>query len=142
MRKFGQSIYDTLISLMPDLKNRLQSHGDYVDPVAANSLFSLWRTGEQKIGDRSFKKPPTIGYEEIKRMKDAGLVQQIGDQIEVTDKGAKVIRIMVLGDNRSIFEDNDLIVDYNKALTNTKGIKTAKNTKVAQGWWDRFESKK
>jgi hypothetical protein len=138
MKKIGQSIYDTLISIMPGLKDRLQSHGDYIDPVAANSLFSLWRTGEQKVEDRVFKKPSTIGHEEVRRMKDAGLVQQIGDKIEITDKGAKVIKIMVLGDNRSIFEDNDLVIDYNKALTNTKGIKTAKNIKAAQGWWDRF----
>jgi len=142
MKKFSQSIYDTLIYLMPNLKERLQSHGDAIDPVAARSLFSIWRTGEEKSNSRIFKRPVTIGQDEVQRMKDAGLIRQLGDNIEITDKGSKVIKIMVLGDNRSIFEDDDSVIDYSKALTETKGVqKMAKQCKVAQNisWWDRFK---
>lgn len=141
MKKTSQSIFDTLIRLMPDLAPRLQSHGDYVDPSAANSLFSIWRS-EKKLGNRTYRRPPTMGVEELRRMKDAGLIQLVGDQVQITDKGSKIIRIMVLGDDRSIFEDSDKLIDYTKALRETKGLKTAKRLKAAQkepGWWDRFE---
>ena len=49
--------------------------------------------------------------EDIKKMKESGLIRTVGKNIEITDKGAEVIKIMVLGDDRSTFEDNDLIID-------------------------------
>jgi hypothetical protein len=141
MRKTSQSIYDTLIRIMPELQDRLQSHASYVDPIAAKSLFSIWKSGH-KVGDREYRKPVTMGHEEIRRMKDAGLVNQIGDKLSVTNKGEKVIRVMVLGDDRSVFEDSEIVIDYNQALSSTRGVKTARSMKAAQkepGWWDRFE---
>ena len=58
---------------------------------------------------------------------------------EVTEKGANVIKVMILGDDRSIFEEDGANMDYHTALNNTKNIKTAKKQKVASSWWDRFE---
>jgi len=140
MKKFGQSIYDSLIRLMPELKQNLINHRDYVDPIAAKALYSLWRNGSQKTGSKVYKKPATLSQEEIKRMKSAGLVQSIGENISITDKGSKVINIMILGDSRSIFEDDGLMIDYDKALASTKNLKTAKIKKTASvSWWDRFE---
>jgi len=140
MRKQGQSsIWDSLIRIMPEFTQQVQKSPTYVDPIAAKSLYSIWRTGEQKQADKIFKKPATVGKEEINRMKEAGLVKLIGDNIEITEKGAKIINVMILGDDRSIFEDDGTNVDYNKALDNTKGIKTAKQLKVASNWWDRFK---
>jgi predicted methyltransferase len=139
MKKYGQtSIWDKLIDIMPELKGRFTKSVNYVDPIAANSLYSLWRTGSQKVNDRTYKKPHTMGAEEVRRMKDAGLVKMIGDNIELTAKGSDVIKVMILGDNKSVFDDDGIIIDYTKALETMKPKKLAKKHKAAS-WWDRFE---
>ena len=139
MKKYGHSsIWDSLIDIMPEFADKIRKSPNYVDPMVAKSLYNIWRSGEQKQSDKSFKKPVTLGQEETSRMSEAGLIKVIGDSIEITEKGSKVINVMILGDERSIFEDDGSNVDYNKALDNTKGIKTAKRMKVASNWWDRF----
>ncbi|MHA1469103.1 MAG: hypothetical protein ACTSSP_00930 [Candidatus Asgardarchaeia archaeon] len=131
------SIWDNLIRIMPEFREKILKSPDYVDPIAAKSLYNIWRTGS-KQKEKTFKKPATLGQEEVRRMKDAGLIQAIGDNLTITDKGEKVIRVMILGDDRSIFEDDGVSIDYNIALNNSKGVKTAKRHKVASSWWDRF----
>jgi len=141
MKKYGQSsIWDNLIRIMPELADEVRKSPNYVDPIAAKSLYNIWRTGEEKKAEKVFKKPVTLGTEEISRMSEAGLIKAIGDNIEITEKGSKVINVMILGDERSIFEDDGRAVEYNVALNNTKGVKTAKRMRVAS-WWDRFEKK-
>ena len=141
MIKTGQSLIDTLINIMPSLKNiiTIEDDKDYVDPHAAESLFLIWKNGSKKSGDRTFKRPTTISLHEVENMKSEGLVKSIGEKIEITDKGEEVIKIMILGDDRSSFENTELIINYNQALGKVKNVKTAKKTKVASGWWDRFE---
>lgn len=135
--KNSQSLFDNLIRVMPELGLNLDIGKDYVDPLAARSLFSIWRTAKAK-DKKVYKRPSTLSQDDINRMKKAGLVNFVGDKIEVTSKGEKVIKVMILGDDKSSFEDNGEIVDYNTALSNTKRLKLAKNNKVAS-WWDRFE---
>jgi hypothetical protein len=138
MKKQGQSsIWDSLINIMPEFADKIRKSPNYIDPTTAKSLYNIWRSGEKKA-DKSYKKPITLGHEEQRRMSDAGLIKVIGDSIEITEKGSKVINVMILGDERSIFEDDGRDVDYNTALNNTKGIKTAKQLKVASNWWGRF----
>lgn len=142
MRKQSQSsIWDNLIRIMPEFTKKVLKSPVYVDPIAAKSLYNIWRTGSQKQDNRIYKKPATLGQEEIRRMKEAGLVKLIGDNIEITDKGSKIINVMILGDDRSVFDEDGTIIDYNIALNNTKevSIKVAKRYKAAQSWWDRFE---
>ena len=140
MKKQSQSsIWDKLIQIMPEFTEQVIKSPHYVDPIAAKSLYNIWRTSSQKQSDKTFKKPVTIGHEEATRMKDAGLIKLIGDNIEITEKGSKVINVMILGDDRSIFEDDGTSIDYNVALNQTKGIKVAKQLKVAStDWWSRF----
>ncbi len=124
---------------MPELRDRIIRSPDYVDPIAAKSLYNIWRTGSQKEDEKIFKKPATLGHDDVERMKKAGLIKAIGDNIEITEKGSKVLKVMILGDDRSIFEDDGTVVDYNTAIDQTKGVKTAKRLrKKASGWWDRF----
>ncbi|KKL85149.1 hypothetical protein LCGC14_1957650, partial [marine sediment metagenome] len=126
MKKQSQSsIWDSLIEIMPEFADKIKKSPNYVDPIAAKSLYNIWRAGEKKE-EKNFKKPVTLGHEEQRRMADAGLITVIGDNIEITEKGSKIINVMILGDERSIFEDDGTNVDYNKALNNTKGVKTAK----------------
>ncbi len=140
MRKQNQSsIWDKLIQIIPEFTEQIKKSPTYVDPIAAKSLYNIWRISSQKQNQKTYKKPVTVGQEETNRMKEAGLIRLIGDNIEITEKGSKVINIMILGDDRSIFEDDGIAIDYNIALDQTKGIKTAKQLKVVStDWWSRF----
>lgn len=130
MNKFNQSsIWDSLIDIMPELGVMTRRTTEYVDPLAANSLYTLWRSGESKRGSKEYKQPVTFAKDDVDRMKNAGLVKVIGNDIQLTSKGEKVIRIMILGDDRSVFDNNEIIIDYNTALNKTRGIKTAKSVR-------------
>lgn len=143
MNKHGQSsIWDSLIRIMPELKDKIIKSPAYVDPTIAKSLYNIWSTGREGEEKKVFKKPVTLSQDEVNRMKEAGLVQTIGDNLQITDKGQKIIRVMILGDDRSVFEDNGISIDYNKALDQAKGVKTAKKLKAASTWWNRFEKEK
>ena len=140
MNKYGQSsIWDNLIRIMPEFKERIMKSPDYVDPMVAKSLYNVWRTGSKSEEDKVFKKPVTLSHDDVSRMKDEGLVLAIGDNLQITDKGQKIIKVMILGDDRSIFEDDGNVLDYNKALSSTKGVKTAKVRKIASSFWGQFE---
>ncbi len=139
MKIHGQSsIWDNLMRIMPELKDQIQKSPDYIDPTVARSLYNVWRTGSKE--GKSFKKPVTLSHDELLRMKDAGLVRSIGDNLEITDRGSNIIKVMILGDERSVFEDDGIAIDYNIALNNAKGVKMAKKLRTAS-WWDRFEEK-
>ena len=129
--KKSQSILDNLINLLPQKyrDHYLIKDKDYVEPSVAKNLYSIWRNGSQNSDKRVYKRPDTIAHNDLEQMKKAGLIRVIGENIEITEKGAKVISIMVLGDDRSSFENNDLIIDYNQALNKTKGLKTANKNK-------------
>ncbi len=141
MKKQSQhsTIWDNLIRIMPELTEQVRKSPTFVDPMAAKSLYNIWRTGENKKSEKIFKKPVTVGKEETSRMSEAGLIKVIGDNIEITEKGSKVINVMILGDERSIFEDDGSTIEYNVALDNAKNVKTAKQLRVASSWWDRFK---
>lgn len=138
MKKQSQSIVDILLQIMPNLKDDISKRKDYVDPHAAKNLFNIWRISN-KVGDKKYKRPTTVSKFEIDEMKKEGLIEVIGSNIEITDKGEKVIKVMILGDDKSSFDNDDVIIDYNQALSNIKNIKTATNTKVANSWWSRFD---
>lgn len=139
MNKYGQqSIWDSLIRIMPEVKNKAERSPDHIDPIAAKSLYNIWRTGSKNEENKVFKKPVTLSKDDVERMKNDGLIIAIGDNIKVTDKGSKVIRVMILGDDRSVFEDNGIPIDYHKALNSAKGVKTAKRHRIASSWWARF----
>lgn len=140
MEKYSQSIFDSLMRIMPELKDNMINGDESIDPIAAQALFQVWRTGSSS-NQKTYKRPTTFSHDDLQRMQKENLVRVIGDKFEVTEKGANVIKVMILGDDRSVFEENGLNVAYHDALSNTKNIKTAKKQKVAC-WWDRFEDKK
>jgi len=135
MKKYSQSIFDSLIRIMPELQENVRFGGDLVDPLAANALFQVWRTGSTS-NQKTYQRPTTFSHDDLERMRKAELVKVIGDKVEVTEKGANVIKIMILGDDRSIFDENGMNVDYHTALSNTKNVKTAKTKKIATSFWD------
>jgi len=123
MKKNNQTIFDTLINIMPELKSKLQNK-DFIDPKLSSDLFLIWKTA-QRVKKDTFRKPVTISIGIIKNLKRAGLINFYNNNIELTDKGKEIIKVMVLGDDRSIFEDSEVIIDYNNALSNIKNVKTA-----------------
>ena len=145
MHKSSQSLWDNFLQLLPqfnEFKTINYNKGkDYVEPDAAKKLFTIWRTAENKVSSRTFKRPENLAHNDLENMKKEGLIKVIGENIEITEKGSKVIKVMILGDERSTFDDNEKIIDYSKALGNVKGVKTAKKTKAASknDWWERFE---
>ncbi len=141
MKKRQQSVLDTLLQLLPKTKLTVKSR-EYVDPKAAKILFAIWRTAENKVEDKIYKRPPTVSLDEVEAMQKEGLVKSVGSNIELTDKGQKVIKIMILGDDRSSFDkEGDLMIDYNIALNNTKDIKIAR-LRNKRSWWSSFRIKK
>jgi hypothetical protein len=139
MKKYSQSVFDHFFNLYPDIGKEVLKKSELVDGKAASTLFSIWRTNEKTSNNRVLRRPSTISLADVEKMVKAKLVRSLGENLEITPKGEKVIKIMVLGDDRSSFEDDGVAIDYNEAVSNTQEIKTAKITKVASSWWNRYE---
>jgi len=141
MYKYLQSVFDYLVVLLPDNKIKLKER---IDPKAANNLFSIWKNEDNRIDGQTYRRPMDFPGSDVEIMERAGLVKSLGDRVEITQKGAEVIRVMVLGDDKSIFEDDDKIVDYHSSLANvstpaiTAGRKLLTSKKNDDVWWKRF----
>jgi len=144
-KKVNQSVLDTLIRMLPNLKNndipnlKLQKDPDYIEAELADSLFDIWKNAKQ-VKDRVYKKPVVTSLNDIEQMEKRGLVKKIGENIEITKKGEKVIKIMILGDNSSALDKDEIKIDYLTALKNAKY--NSKLTKTAnkkdKKWWEKF----
>ena len=142
-QKENQSIADYLLRIMPNLQLQLMKGRDMVDPMAARALFAVWKDEKNKVKDGVYRRPATISSYQIEAMTKAGLARSNGDKLEITEKGAGVIKVMVLGDNSSIFDkENDRIMDYATALQNTKNASVRRGKglqkKASSDWWGRF----
>lgn len=130
----GQSIADYLINLMPGVEVRFRPSKNMVDPLAASTLFTLWKNESNKTASNTYRRPHTMGAHQVDSMTKAGLARYIGNKIEITEKGAKVLRVMLLGDDHSSLDSDDSIIGYAEALSNTKMAKKRGMTKCANIW--------
>ena len=139
----GQSLSDILLRIMPSLGPVLQiESAPTINSTAADSLFRIWKDESNKIDKNTYRRPATLSNYELDLMKDSNLVKVEGSNIKITDKGAEVIKVMVLGDNSSSFDKTSKLIDYNQALkmSNAKPVKNASMQKQAsKSWWGRFE---
>ena len=139
MKKYSQySIYDSLMTLMPGLKIRQTHNG--VSSKAAETLYEIWKDQDLKIEANKYKRPVTVGKDKLDAAQNAGLIKTVGQNIEITDKGAGVIKIMVLGDDSSSFDRHASDPDYMTAVSKMSPV-TANVQKIAsaqQQWWGRF----
>ena len=134
--KFGQnSILDYLLEKMPELAH---IKGKSVDEDSAKNLFSIWNNSNRKIGNTTYKKPDNLSSAIIENLQKQGLVKRIGDSIEITGKGTEIIKTMILGDDRSCFEDNGNSIQYKTALANVQKKKVKNGKKYQEQWWGRF----
>ncbi len=139
MDNFQPSVADYLIKLFPDLT---YSPRKTIDTVAANDLFKIWRNETNKTGKSKYIRTPTTPIHTLDRIKKAGFIKLIGNEIEITEKGASIIKIMILGDQKSIFEDDNSVIDYGAALSQSEHpLKTAKkiSKNASDNWWSRFK---
>ena len=156
MYKYSQStrsLIDFLVQLVPDWNGGpifiTTKPTNRIDDKAAKTLFAIWKDDKNVVDDKVLAKPVNIGIDDIDRMAQAGLIKSHGETLEVTDKGAEIIKTMILGDDKSAFEDMGDILDFKQALANTKP-KLAKNkrkTKVASkqskesgNWYKRLKN--
>lgn len=92
-----QSLLDILIQIMPalqDVKSRLINKKDPNN----ETLFSIW-DGSGKTSSRKVLKPTNVASSDFKKMEAAGLVEDQGKYIKITEKGAQAIKVMILNDN-------------------------------------------
>jgi len=122
MYKENQSIIEILFNYMPDLKNRIYGNNPVSDDNA-KKVYNIWKESNDKLNSNIFIKPTTMSRFDIESLEKEGYCLFDGKNIELTDKAFDVIKVMILGDERSKFEDNGKIKDYSKSLATTKGLK-------------------
>jgi len=142
MKKEQQSyILDLLIEKIPGLDISLINKQDTVTSSAANALYKIWRDPKNKVSGSMYKKPTTLSSSDLEYMQKEGLIRSIGDRVQITSKGSEIIRVMVLGNDRSSFSKDAVVIDYysakKNATTRPVSIK-AENKKNEDRWWDMF----
>lgn len=136
-----KSLLDFLVQVMPDWQNQViefrKSPRYLVNGRAAKTLFALWRDSKNKVDNYILQRPTHVSLAEVSAMQEAGLVRDLGEKIEITSKGKDVIKTMILGDDKSIYEEDGNIISFETAYANTKRrTKTAR--KVAGGMSDAY----
>lgn len=141
-----KSLLDYLMQIMPDIQvlELRRFNIPRRESLAANKLFALWLDEKNKITTSELKRPSTVSLEDVKSMEREGLVKMQGDRIEITSRGAEVIKTMILGDDKSAFEDDGKVLDYTTAYANCRKrgrIKTGRKAAStgANNWYQRMK---
>jgi len=100
-----------------------------INNKAAKTLYKIWKNENNLIEANVLFKPYDLPIEDVDALEKEGLIDFYRDQMHITPKGASVLKVMILGDNRSVFEDDGSILDYKTAELNTKPLK--KTGKIA-----------
>ena len=116
-RKEFQSIFDTLLERLPGLIPG--GNKSFISDKSADSLYQIWKNQENKIRKDTFRKPIDVKSEDIAQMEKEGLVKMDNDKVAITEKGKEVLNVMILGDERSIFNHDGSNPKYVTALANT-----------------------
>jgi hypothetical protein len=126
-----QSLLDLIIRLMPEIKDEIKfiRSKPNINQKSARNLFSIWLDKKNIISDKKFKRPQHLGMHDITQMENDGLIKCQQGEIEITQQGSDVIKTMILGDERSSWEDDGKIFDYTVAHANTKPGRVVKTGK-------------
>ena len=108
MPNISDSFINSLMGLFPNITREENIHlvnrlGFTSDRMGSKTLYNIWRDQDNKISETLYKRPVTISDDEVQKMEKAGLVRQIANNLEVTEKGKNAIKVMVLGNDASIF---------------------------------------
>lgn len=137
-KKYSQNIIDILLLNIPSLRAELNKSVSY---VTTSNLFKLWKTQGKSLSEqgRIYKKNNSLSESELKLLEQNNYIRCIGDKIEITKKGSEVIKTMILGDERSVYEDDGTEIDMNVARSNiTARSKKNCNKRANALWWERF----
>lgn len=136
-KKQAQSITDFLVDILPQYEKKVKRGDHFVDAKATHNLYTIWKNEKNQLSNRILKRPSDLSEKELILMQNEGLVRKSGYNIEITDKGKDVIKIMILGDDRSIFEDNKRDIDFKTASQNVDTpSKLKKQIKKNEDiWW-------
>lgn len=142
-----KSLLDYLMQIMPDVQvlELRRFNIPRRESAAANKLFAMWLDEKNKITTSSLKRPATVPIEDVRAMEREGLVKMEGDKLEITSRGAEVIKTMILGDDKSAFDDDGKIIDYGVAYANCRKrgrIKTGRKAAAAEtkhNWYQRMK---
>jgi len=134
MHKFTQfSLVDFLTNILPpDLKPRK----DILDPKSVQVLYNIWKNPNNKISNKVYKHPKDISQDDLDSLISYGLMRKAGNGLQITGKGSNIIKTMILGDDRSSYEEGRDI-EYTKASNNIK----KKNKKTDDSWWKNLDGK-
>ena len=136
------SIYEYLLQLRPDLQKHVDNYQQrVVTKDSADILFSIWKNTNNKVSNKIYNKPSELKDIDLERLQKEGLIQNHQGKLQITAKGSEVIKTMVLGDNRSCFEDDGSNINYKiaKINTETSSAKIRKQGKSKEeDWWSRY----
>lgn len=79
---------------LQDVRSRIINRKD----PANEALYSIW-DGSGKTANRKFLKPSNLKSSDVKKMEAAGLVEDQGNYLKITEKGAQSIKVMILNDD-------------------------------------------
>ena len=116
-RKEFQSIFDTLLDALPGLIPGAQK--SFISDKSADRLYQIWKNQDNKVKQDVFRKPLEVKSEDVAQMEKEGLVSMSNDKVAITEKGKEVLNVMILGDERSIFNHDGTNPQYVTALANT-----------------------
>ena len=129
-RKYSQYLIDFLMDKMPSLSGFVKTDGE-----VTGKLFSFWKDSGANKG-KVYPKADSLSSTDIEDMKKVGYIRQIGDKLQITGKGSTVIMKLILGDNRSSYEDDGKPIDMS---TVSKNIYARSKKTQESNWWGRFE---
>ena len=138
MDKQAQSqLVEFLLDKVPSLRAGITSNGENTPET---KLFSVWKNPNNSIGTHTYNKPDTLSQTDIEEMSKQGLIRSYGDKLEITSKGGNVIKVMILGDDRSALAGDDSDIDFRTAQRAIKAAATKRSKKVEDDWWSRFQA--
>ena len=135
MNKLSQTqLVEFLLDRMPELRSGITTGMN----TPESKLFAIWKNEDNTVGKRTYKKPDTVSQRDIESMSKEGLIRLHGDKVEITSKGSKVIKTMILGDDRSSFSKDKNNIDYRTAEKNIKASAMKRAKKAEDDWWNRL----
>jgi hypothetical protein len=141
-----QSLLDMLFQIMPELRDKMTAPaGVRTNNKAAKVLYTIWSKEANRISANRFRCPKAVMTNDKKLLESEGLVTASGDQLTITSKGGEVIKQMILGDNRSVFDYDGEPIEYLKAVANTAPARRKYGNKIASvqqlhqpiNWYER-----
>ena len=131
-QKFSQSLVDFIMNT-PGFGNKFSDH--FARNDNASKLFKIWKNSSNQISPKVFKKTDVMSSRELEDMQQEGLIKVVGDKIQITTKGSEIIKMLILGDDRSAYEDDGKDIDIRTAKSNIEKVAKKRQEKA---WWKRY----